>query len=234
MNSTETIVISLGGSVVVPDTVDTGYIESFTALLKTYKNKRFCVVVGGGKTARVYIKAARLRGENEYMLDKIGIFATRLNASILLTYLRDLAYPKIPATVDEAAENLDNYSVVVMGGTEPGHTTDAVSVLLAERLNCKRVINATAVDGIYNIDPKKDKNAMLLKKIDYKEAVSLTVSESINAGPNVVLDLLSIKLAERSNIEIDVINGKNLDNFKNCIENRQFHGTVLGEHHLKK
>ncbi|MEM4071502.1 MAG: UMP kinase, partial [Thermoplasmata archaeon] len=123
MKSIETIVISLGGSVVVPDSVDTDYIEQFTALLRTYKNKRFYIVVGGGKTARVYIKAARSRGENEYMLDKIGIFATRLNASVLLTYLRDLAYPNIPATVDEAAENVDNYSVIVMGGTEPGHTT---------------------------------------------------------------------------------------------------------------
>lgn len=234
MNNIENIVVSLGGSVVVPDIVDTDYIERFTALLKSYKNKRFYVVVGGGKTARVNIKAARDHGENEYMLDKIGIFATRLNASILLTYLRDVAYPNIPATVDEAAENGANYSVIVMGGTEPGHTTDTVSMLLAERLNCKRVINATAVDGIYNVDPNKDKQAMLLKKIGYKEAVSLTVSETINAGPNVVLDLLSIKLAERSNIEIDVINGKNIENFKNCIDNKQFYGTVVGNHRLYK
>jgi uridylate kinase len=232
MNNIEDIVISLGGSVLVPDIVDTEYIKRFTAFLKSYKNKRFFIVVGGGKTARVYIKAGRDHGENEYVLDKIGIFATRLNASILLTYLKDGVYPNVPASVDEAAENGENYSVIVMGGTEPGHTTDTVSILLAERLNCKRVINATIVDGIYNTDPNKDKQAILLKKVSYKDAISLTVSKSMNAGPNMVLDLLSIKLAERSNIEIDVINGKNIENFKNCIEHKKFYGTVVGKRHL--
>ena len=51
----ETIILSLGGSLVVPDEIDTGFLRSFKSCLEKYfSEKQFFVLVGGGKTARRY------------------------------------------------------------------------------------------------------------------------------------------------------------------------------------
>jgi len=114
-----------------------------------------------------------------------------------------------------------------MGGTEPGHTTDAVSLLLAERAGEKRVINMTSVGGIFDKDPKTNEDAKLILRLSYGEAEKLFLNRKMNAGLNLPFDLLSLKIAERSGIEIVII-GKDLLSLEKVIKGEEFRGTVIG------
>ena len=150
--------------------------------------------------------------------------ATRLNAKLLIT---PRTSPRIPESVDEAVELSAIYKNVVMGGTEPGHTTDGVALLLAERMGENYVINVTSVGGIYDRDPKKHVDAKLIARMSYEEAMDILTSRRMDAGLNIPLDILALKIAERSKIKIYVV-GKDIDNIKRVISGGDFQGTVVG------
>ncbi len=216
------VVISLGGSVISGEELNIDYIREFRSFME-HCNERVFVVVGGGHTARKYIHTAKELGWDQYSLDKIGIMATHLNAKLLLTSTTNT---EIPRTVDEAVVASKIYKDVVMGGTEPGHTTDGVALLLAERMGADYVINITSVGGIYDKDPRTHKDAMLIESMSYAEAMSLLTDKKMNAGLNVPLDMLALKIAERSNIKIYIV-GTELENIKKVINNANFQGTVI-------
>ena len=83
------------------------------------------VVVGGGRTARDYIGVARDLEASEAICDDIGIEVTRLNARLLITALGEDAYPRVPHNFSQALEFSLSGKIVIMGGTEPAHSTDA-------------------------------------------------------------------------------------------------------------
>ncbi len=218
------LVISLGGSVIVPNKVRLEYIEKFRNFMDSFEDK-IAVVVGGGSTAREYISVGREFGFDENMLDEMGIRATRLNAMLLIT---PETYPRVPITVEEAVMALRIYKNVVMGGTEPGHTTDGVALLLAERLHVDRVINVTSVGGIYDRDPKKYDDAKIIRKMSYESAEKILLERTMGAGLNVPIDILALKIAERSRIKIYVV-PEDLDNLMKAIRDENFQGTVIEE-----
>jgi uridylate kinase len=199
------LVLSLGGSVFEGGAER---IRSFARVLDeiSSKNELF-VVVGGGKLARELIGKARELGANETMCDYIGIAVTRINAMLLAIAMRNSA-KRIPENFIEAQELSKNYSAVVMGGTFPGHTTDATSALLAEFVNADLLLNATSVDGVYSEDPKKNPNARKFERITPSELVKLIANSSMEAGANVVMDLLSAKIIERSRIRTVIFRGE--------------------------
>ncbi len=219
------VVISLGGSIVAGREIDVKYIQEFRQFLREESRQRkIFVVVGGGATARKYIAAGKELGLDQFTLDEIGVLATRLNAHLLLG---GYSYPMVAKSVEEACAASSSYNVVVMGGTEPGHTTDAVSLLLAEKLGEKRVINMTSVGGIYDKDPRKYKDARLIRRMSYQDAKNMFMKEKMNAGLNIPFDLLSLKIAERSGIEI-VIVGREIATVKEVINGGNYQGTVIG------
>ncbi|NHW22680.1 MAG: UMP kinase [Archaeoglobales archaeon] len=199
------LVLSLGGSVFEGGAER---IRSFARVLDeiSSENELF-VVVGGGKLARELIGKARELGANETMCDYIGIAVTRINAMLLAIAMRNSA-KRIPENFIEAQELSKNYSAVVMGGTFPGHTTDATSALLAEFVNADLLLNATSVDGVYSEDPKKNPNARKFERITPSELVKLIANSSMEAGANVVMDLLSAKIIERSRIRTVIFRGE--------------------------
>jgi uridylate kinase len=199
------LVLSLGGSVFEGGAER---IRSFARVLDeiSSENELF-VVVGGGKLARELIGKARELGANETMCDYIGIAVTRINAMLLAIAMRNSA-KRIPENFIEAQELSKNYSAVVMGGTFPGHTTDATSALLAEFVNADLLLNATSVDGVYSEDPKKNPNAKKFERITPSELVKLIANSSMEAGANVVMDLLSAKIIERSRIRTVIFRGE--------------------------
>ncbi|MCS7129989.1 MAG: UMP kinase [Archaeoglobaceae archaeon] len=199
------IVLSLGGSVFEGDA---NRIRNYAKVLDqiSEENKLF-VVVGGGKLAREFIKKARELGANETMCDYLGIAVTRINAMLLAFAMKNSA-KRIPETFIEAEELSKSYKAVVMGGTFPGHTTDATSALLAEFVNAELFLNATSVDGIYSEDPRRNPNAKKFDKITSADLVKLVASTSMEAGANVVIDLLSAKIIERSKLKTIVFKGE--------------------------
>jgi len=224
----DTVVLSIGGSILIPGDSDTAYIKELSKMLiGASKMHKIYVVVGGGKTAREYIKIGRELGSDESYLDDIGIDTTRLNARLLIAGLSGHAPPTPPKNFDDAVHLGRNYPIVVMGGTHPGHTTDAVSAMLAERIRADKLINATSVDGVYTSDPKKDKSAKKINKMTFKELMEIVFKSEGVAGQNIVFDALATKLIARSKITTIVLNGRDLASLKNAIEGKDFIGTVI-------
>ena len=225
-----TIVISIGGSILLEDLSSTEYITSLGELLKNVSNNhKLYLVVGGGKTSRQYIKMARELGADEASLDELGIACTRLNARILITALgNENVHPFPLETIEETLGVGNTFPITVMGGTVPGHTTDAVAATLAERVEAECLIIATSVDGVYTADPKKDPTAEKLDELTAEKLVEIiSKGEYDGAGPNVVVDLLASKLVARTGILTYVLDGRDLESLKNAINGEKFTGTII-------
>jgi uridylate kinase len=225
----EIITLSIGGSLLVPDIPDVEYIKKIAKIFRKHSKKyKFAIVTGGGADARVYARAMRQIYKNEFLADQGAILSTWQNAYLLLAALQDISYKKLPSSFDEAAEALDHNDIVIMGGTIPGTTTDTVAVLLAERIDSKRVINVSNVDGIYTGDPRKDKKAKKLSSMKHEELAKLAAEKDTRkAGENFVFDVLASKLLHRSGIEGHFVSGKKLKDLENAIMGKKHNGTVV-------
>ena len=159
------IVVTIGGSIIIKDH-DFKKFRDYADVLRNLKEENdVFVVVGGGKTARDYIDIARSLEVSEAMCDDVGIEVTRLNAKLLIAALGQDAYPEVPHNFREALKFSDSNKIIVMGGTEPAHSTDAVGSILAEFVEADLLINATSVDGLYNKDPNKYPDAVMFKEV---------------------------------------------------------------------
>jgi len=222
------VVISIGGSILVPDEIDIDYMHELAELTsKLAEEHQVSIITGGGRTARKYIEPARRFGASEIFCDLIGITATRLNARLLAAVIGERANLEPPKDFIAALKAMNFGKIVVMGGTHPGHSTDAVSALLAEYISANLLINATDVDGIYDKDPQKHRDARMYKKLSVEQLVDMVKSYSLGAGRYELIDILAAKIIQRSKIRTIFLNGRNLENMKNAIEGKEFIGTVI-------
>jgi uridylate kinase len=203
------IILSVGGSILAkelsPDSFK-GYAEALKELAKEHE---IVIVTGGGASARDYINVARSTGANEVECDYIGRDITRLNAKLLISALGDAAYPEPPKDYKEAQEKLSSGKILVMGGVIPGQTTDAVAAILTEYLGANLLVIATAVDGVYSADPRKDPDAVKYETMTAKELVNTVMTTEMKAGSKSPVDPLAAKIIERCNIETIVMDGSN-------------------------
>ncbi len=221
----ESIVISIGGSVILAEEADVSFLRKLVNLLKKFsKQYKIYVIVGGGKIARIYIKRGRELNLDEDTLDELGIEVTRVNAK-LLTSTIGISNGDIPLTTDEA-ERIDK-PIVIMGGTIPGHSTDLVGAELAEKTRANKFIIATNVDGIYDKDPNKYSDAKQLKELTIKELIKKYGTEWSTAGSNVVIDGPALEIIDKAKIPTFVVNGKRLDQLEKIINNQLFDGTSI-------
>jgi len=182
-------------------------------LLKDYahflvKISKYCqpvVVAGGGKIARHYISHARSSGADESTLDELGIEISRLNAKLLIYALKNKAYEHPPTSLQQVTHAIDSGLIVVTGGLHPGQSTNGTAALIAEKIKASEFINATDVNGIYSADPNKNKNAKLFKKIELKKLRGILVKEDSVAGGYDLMDIVALKIIERSKIKTRVI-----------------------------
>jgi uridylate kinase len=225
----KTVVISLGGSVLIP-TLESHTIREYVPALRAIAKKyRLFVVVGGGGEARRYITVTRDLGIDEGTSDEIGILITRLNAALLVAALGDDAYPKVAESHAEAKKFAESKKIVVMGGITPGQTTDAVAAVLAERVGASVFVNATSVDGIYSADPKRDPEATRFDHVTPKQLLGIVGRTSLGAGSNNVLDIVAARVVERSHIPLVVLDGRKPGNLRNAILLGKFTGTVVSD-----
>lgn len=163
------------------------------------------VVAGGGKFARHYISTARSFGSDEASLDIIGIEVSRLNARLLILALGDQAYPAVPEDLEQVSKAITTNRIVVTGGLHPGQSTNATAALIAEKVKASKFLNATDVDGIYDSDPNKNKDAKLFSEITVKKCIDLLGSEDSAAGAYDLMDIVALKVIERSKIPTIVV-----------------------------
>ncbi len=223
------IVISLGGSVLVPS-LEANNVGRYVSVLQRLIQKcQIFIVVGGGGEARRYIAAARQLGIDEATADELGILVTRLNARLLVGALGEMAYPRIAGDYTQAKEFAGSGKVVVMGGVTPAQTTDAVSAVLAETVGADLLINATSVNGIYSADPKKHAGAVRHEHLTPAQLLNIIARDRLEAGANTVLDIVAGKVIERSGIPLLVLDGRNPENLYRAIVEGRFIGTVVSE-----
>lgn len=230
------VVIKLSGKVFSGD--DGNEIKKFASMLATIysdsssssaspsANVQPIVVAGGGRIARHYIGIARSFGLDEASLDIIGIEVSRLNAKLLIAALGEKAYPSVPRDLEEITEAASTGRIVVSGGLHPGQSTNATSALIAEKVGAVRFVNATDVEGIYDSDPRKNKNARLYAEITTKQCRDLLGGENSMAGGYDLMDIVALKVIERSKIPTIVIKSEP-ELIRNVILNNKATGTKI-------
>jgi uridylate kinase len=221
----KTIVVSIGGSVVLSDEADIVFLKKLTDLFKKISaDVKLFVIVGGGKIARQYIGLGRDLSFPEDTLDLLGVDITRVNARVIANLLED-SNKKIPFTVEEAL-GLQN-RIVVMGGTNPGHSTDLVGAEIAEKTDILRFVNATNVDGIYDKDPNKHPDAKQLKEVHVDELIKQYGTTWKKAGKNIFMDEPALEVIKRGKIPTFIVNGKRLDQLEKALLGQPFDGTAI-------
>ena len=220
----ETIVISLGGSIIVPDQIDLDFLHEFKRVISNLEDERFVVICGGGKICRRYQDAAKAMGEiSKEDLDWIGIRATRLNAELVRTCFGNDAHGKV---IHDPHESIDvNRRIIVGAGFEPGSSTDLRAVQLAERFNAVRVINMSNIDYVYSADPKKDPHAERLETISWS-AFRKLVGDKWDPGLNMPFDPIASREAEQMGLEVAII-GNDMLNFEHLLNGEEFRGTTI-------
>ncbi len=222
------VVISLGGSIVVPKTgIDIAFLKRFYKLIRheIACGQRFIIVVGGGHTAREYQKAARgivcLTRED---VDWLGIHATRLNGHLLRAIFRKEATHRV--VKDPTKPLAWHDAVLIAAGWKPGWSTDYIAVRLAKKYNATRIINLTNIDAVYDRDPSKYKGAQPIDKISWK-AFRKIVGSKWEPGANTPFDPVASKLADRWAMEVVITKGMDLKNLQKILDKKTFVGTVI-------
>lgn len=228
----ETIVISLGGSLIsTPAGVNAKFLKQFNAFIRTRLNenpeRQFFIVVGGGAIARAYrdAGAAALGGAlTDEDLDWLGIHATRLNAHLLRTIFRDIAHPAIIKDYGTLSEI--KASVVISAGWKPGWSTDYDAVLLCERYGVKKLFNLSNIDYLYDKDPKTARNAKTIRSLTWKK-FRVLVGSVWHPGMNAPFDPIAAKKAESLGLTVIIAKGDNIKNLEKIFTGKYFDGTTI-------
>lgn len=211
------IVITIGGSILLKE-YDNRKFEEYADILRQINTEHeIFIVVGGGKPAREYISVVRDMGESESICDEIGIQVTRINARLLQLALKDCSFPAIAKNFQQALEYSATGKIVIMGGTEPAHSTDAVGSILAEYVDADLVINATSVDGLYDKDPNKYDDAVMFSEVSCDKLMEIVSGNETKAGTYEFIDKTAIEIIRRSGIKTVIVNGNNPENVKKAI-----------------
>jgi uridylate kinase len=220
------LVISLGGSAFVKETIDTAFLEKFAGIIRQKsKTSKVFIYVGGGKTARNYQEALAKFGATEEARDRIGIYATRLNAQLLKLVLGKEAEETIIEDPTKPIKTKKN--IILAGGWKPGWSTDYDAILLAENVKANTVVNLTNVDYVYDKDPRTDPNAKSFEKLTWPQYKKIIGGEW-TPGLHTPFDPIAAKEAERAKLKVIILNGSNLENFELYLNGKKFKGTVIG------
>lgn len=229
MNTNETIVMSVGGSLIVPDGIDTTFLKTLKVLVDTQTKlgRRFIIIAGGGRTARNYQDAAASVSDlTADDLDWMGIHATRLNGHLLRTIFRESAYRVMITNPDEILDVPATEKVVIASGYRPGSSTDLRAVQIAARVGAKTVINLSNIDYVYTADPRTNPDAQKIETISWSDFRALIPSEW-DPGLSSPFDPIAAKEAEREGLEVAIINGNHETALLNYLNGQDFVGTKI-------
>lgn len=229
MPTNETIVMSVGGSLIVPDQIDVTFLTKLKTFIdtETANGRRFIIIAGGGKTARRYQDAAAevTKLENED-LDWMGIHATRLNGHLLRTIFRDIAHPEMITNPDDVQDVPAHAQVIIASGYRPGASTDLRAVQIANLMGAKKVINLSNIDYVYTADPNTDDSAEKIENISWADFRAL-IPDEWDPGLSSPFDPVAAKAADESGIEVAIINGNHETALDDYLNEKEFVGTKI-------
>lgn len=221
-------IISLGGSLIAPRGIDFRFLKKFRKVLlnAAKKGDKFFIIPGGGQTCRSYQDAARkLAHPTNRELDWIGIAVNKLHSTFLHTIFGKAAHSEI-AGLNSKAPKVNKSIVIAVGGLKPGGTSDSTAVKFAAKFGTKTIINLTNVSGVYDRDPRKFKNAKLIRKMSWTDLKS-QFGVHKTPGRNQPFDGSIASQAGKLKLTVVILSGRNLNNFQNFLAGKKFKGTMI-------
>jgi len=209
-------IISLGGSLINKNKINTTLLREFRDFIVKSKEK-FLIVTGGGSVARNYQKALReiTTKKSVFNEDLLGIKVTELNALFLSMLLNAQIVSLNNLKTKRLNKNLGR--VLVSYGDKPGHTTDFVAVEFARIFGEKEVINMSRIKYVR-------KNSIVVKKITWKDYLSI-IPKKHTPGVKVPFDVEASKVAMRENIDVVFVNS--VKSLRKYIRNGCLEGTII-------
>ncbi len=221
------VIISLGGSVIVPEEIDVAFLKKFRSLIlnQVKKGRKFIIIVGGGKTCRKYQNAAKeITKPTHNDLDWIGIHTTRINAHLLRTIFREIAHSVVIRHYNEKIHT--QKPVIIAAGWKPGHSTDYDATMWAKNFKAQAILNLSNIDYVYDKDPKYHRDAKRFKRISWKDFRKLVGNKWIS-GLNSPFDPIASREAQKLGLRVVIMNGRNLANLENFLNGKPFKGTII-------
>ena len=222
------ILLKLSGEALMGDQnhgIDPSRLDNYAKEIKQIHEEgvEIAIVIGGGNIFRGVSGASK--GIDRVQADYMGMLATVINGLALQTSLEDNDVPtrfqtaiKIEAIAEpfikrKATRHLEKGRVVIFGcGTgNPFFTTDSAAVLRAIEINADVILKGTRVDGIYDTDPEKNKNAIKFN--------SLTFDEVLKKGLKII-DTTAFTLSQENNLPIIVFDMNTKGNLKKIINGK--------------
>lgn len=224
------VVISLGGSLIVPKEVDSEILRKFKKILLKNKGRyKFVIVCGGGNIARIYIRGLdkeRIKKKANFQ-SLLGISITRTNARFLTYFFGKDANQGIPHDMKQVKNLLKFNNMVFCGALryEKKQTSDSTSAKLANYFNAD-FINLTNVSGLYDKDPKKFMSARFIPEISHKEFLKIAKTIEFKPGQHFVLDQKAARIIKKHKITTYIL-GPELKNLDYLLNRKHFVGTVI-------
>ena len=224
----KTIIISLGGSLIIPDSINTIFLKKFRSLILSYASlgNRVIIICGGGRTSRLYQHAVGLINPKVLVsdVDWVGIGATRINAELVRAMFGDRAYETVLHNPTKKIQT--NKKIIIGSGFVPGSSSDKDAVLIAKAYGATTVINLSNISYVYDKDPKRFSGAKAFATLSWSQMIKITGTKW-TPGANFPFDPVACALAKRYGLRLIVMNGKNLKQLKNFLAGRRFTGTIV-------
>ncbi len=228
MSIRRTIIISLGGSIIIPAKVDTAFLKKFRTVITEFAKKgfRFILVAGGGSVCREYQKAAKqiVPAMSADDLDWIGIASTKMNAELVRTLFGKLAYYEVLHNPTKRV--VTDKKILVGAGWKPGSSSDKDAIMLAQAYGADLVINLSNIRYVYTADPRKDKDAKPIARISWNDFLKLAGSKHV-PGRHIPFDPEASKLAKQLGVKVVVCLGTDLVNVRKILSGAKFQGTLI-------
>jgi len=228
------VIISLGGSLIIPNKINTEFLNKFKKTLQKNQRKfKFVVVCGGGKTARTYIEGLenqKIKPKKKELLQSyLGIASTRLNARLMTYFFGEEAHQGIPHNMKQIKNLLRTHNIIFCGALRysKNQTSDSTSAKLARYFHTQ-FINLTNVKGLYNKNPKKFRSAEFIPEISYKNFLKIAKAVPFKPGQHFVLDQKAAKIIKKSKITTFIL-GNDTKQLDNLLNRKHFIGTRISE-----
>jgi len=221
------IVLSLGGSQIIPNDVGYKYIKKFKKTISKHTKKyKFVIVCGGGSLARKYISAIKKEKRSQTLQSLAGIAATRTNARFMNYFFGYEPIHGIPQTMKAIDKYIKKTNIIFCGALEykPEQTSDSTAAEIAKHFKAE-FINLTNVPGLHDKNPKKFPNAKHIPKISWKDFNHMAGKMTFKPGQHFVLDQTASKIIMKNKIPTYII--KEMKELDNLLRGKKFKGTII-------
>ena len=211
--------------------IDSSLLEKYSQEIKNIHNKgiEIAIVIGGGNIYRGI--ESEESGINRVQGDYMGMMATLINSMALQSHLEKIGCDTRLMSgfnVDQVCEpfirrkairHLEKGRIVIFGAGlgKPYFTTDSTASLRAIEIEANIVLKGTRVDGVYDFDPEKKKDAKKFNEISFNEAYEKNLT---------IMDMTAFTLCKENNLPIIVFDMNKSGNLINLIEGKKV-GTLI-------